>query len=70
MSSSLFAAIVAVCVRVFRLWRYRDFFKMVTAFNIVYNTVINFTARSNCRTLDLRKSGARRPQAKDLKPGR
>jgi hypothetical protein len=43
---------------------------MVTAFNIVYNTVINFTARSNCRTLDLRKSGARRPQAKDLNPER
>jgi hypothetical protein len=43
---------------------------MVTAFNIVYNTVINFTARSNGRTLDLRKCGARRPQAQDLNPGR
>src|ERR1700722_20849750 len=42
MYSSLFAAVVAVCVRVFRLRRYRVFFWMVTAFNIVYNTVVNF----------------------------
>jgi hypothetical protein len=42
MHSSLYAAVVAVCVRVFRKRRYRGFLGMVTGFNIVYNTVINF----------------------------
>jgi hypothetical protein len=57
----------AVCVRVFRKGRYRGFLGMVTAFNIVYNTVINFIGRLNCRMLGI---GNQRSQARDAKPER
>ena len=40
---------------------------MVTAFNIVYNTVINFIGRLNCRMLGV---GNQRSQARDAKPER